>query len=88
VNDYEGIGGIDERYRSDLTLMYFVELDALAGVTSIRMVPLTMRQFSLHKATRADAQFMKAMLERESTFEPRLELGADNALTLRVVTCC
>jgi poly-gamma-glutamate synthesis protein (capsule biosynthesis protein) len=88
VNDYEGIGGIDGRYRSDLTLMYFVELDALAGVVSIRMVPLTMRRFSLHKATRADAQFLKTMLEREGRFEPRLELGADNALTVRVVTCC
>ena len=47
-----------------------------------------MRQFSLHRAARADAQFLKAMLEREGTFESRLELGADNALTLRIMTCC
>ncbi|HVY64419.1 MAG TPA: CapA family protein [Gammaproteobacteria bacterium] len=88
VNDYEGIGGIEQRYRSDLALMYFVDLDAAAGVASIRMVPLAMRRFSLHKGTRADAQFMKTMLEREGRFEPRLEIGADNALTLRVITCC
>jgi poly-gamma-glutamate capsule biosynthesis protein CapA/YwtB (metallophosphatase superfamily) len=88
LNDYEGIGGIDERYRSDLALMYFVELDLRVGLTTIRLVPLKMRQFSLHAAVREDAQFVKAMLERESALDHRLELGADNALTLRVVTCC
>jgi poly-gamma-glutamate synthesis protein (capsule biosynthesis protein) len=88
VNDYEGIGGIDDGYRSDLAVMYFVELDSVAGVVSIRIAPYVRRQFSLHRATRADAQFLKAMLEREGRFEPRLELGADDALTLRVVTCC
>jgi poly-gamma-glutamate capsule biosynthesis protein CapA/YwtB (metallophosphatase superfamily) len=88
LNDYEGIGGVDERYRSDLALMYFVETDVRFGLIALRMVPLKMRQFRLHAAAREDAQFLKAMLERESVLDQRIELGADNALTLRVMTCC
>jgi poly-gamma-glutamate capsule biosynthesis protein CapA/YwtB (metallophosphatase superfamily) len=88
LNDYEGIGGVDERYRGDLSLMYFVEIDVRVGTVDIRMVPLEMRRFSLHAAARDDAKFLKTMLERESVLEHGLELGADNALTLRVATCC
>jgi len=87
LNDYEGISG-HERYRGDLSVMYFVTLDPAHGVVTLRMVPLRMRRFSLEPASRADAEWLKAMLERESPLDRGLELAGDNSLTLRNLTCC
>jgi poly-gamma-glutamate synthesis protein (capsule biosynthesis protein) len=87
LTDYEGIGG-HERYRGDLAVMYFVAIDSVRGVETLRMVPLNLRRFSLARAPRSDAEWLKGMLERESALEHHLEIGADNALTLRVLTCC
>jgi poly-gamma-glutamate synthesis protein (capsule biosynthesis protein) len=87
LNDYEGIGG-HESYRGDLSLMYFVGIDAISGVVTLRMVLLQMRRFSLQPASRGDAQWLKAMLERESLLDYGIELADDNSLTLRIVKCC
>ena len=87
LNDYEGIGGY-ETFRGDLSLMYFVDVDAAGGIVTLHMVPLRMRRFSLQPASRGDAQWLTAMLERESVLEHGIELAGDHSLTLRVVTCC
>jgi poly-gamma-glutamate synthesis protein (capsule biosynthesis protein) len=81
LNDYEGIEG-HERYRGDLALMYFAALDPGGRLVSLRMVPLRMSKFRLERATRADAAWLKATLERESLLDRSLDLDADNALRL------
>jgi hypothetical protein len=41
-----------------------------------------MSKFRLERATRADAAWLKATLERESLLDRSLDLDADNALRL------
>lgn len=84
LNDYEGIGG-HERYRGDLSVMYFVTRDSARDVMTLRMTPLRMRRFSLEAPRRADAEWLKATLERESPLDRGLELTEDNSLTLRAL---
>jgi poly-gamma-glutamate synthesis protein (capsule biosynthesis protein) len=83
LNDYEGIEG-HERYRGDLTLMYFPTLDPAGRLLTLRLVPLRIRKLRLERATRADAAWLKAALERESLLDRGFELGANNALRLAV----
>jgi hypothetical protein len=47
-------------------------------------VPLRIRKLRLERATRADAAWLKAALERESLLDRGFELGANNALRLAV----
>ncbi len=67
LNDYEGIGG-HESYRPGLTLMYLPEFDrgngALAG---LELVPMRIRRFRLERATAAEAAWLAARLDRESS---------------------
>jgi poly-gamma-glutamate synthesis protein (capsule biosynthesis protein) len=81
LNDYEGIEG-HERYRGDLVLMYFPTLDPAGRLVTLRMVPLRLRKFRLERATRADAAWLKATLERESVLDRNIGLDPDNALRL------
>jgi poly-gamma-glutamate synthesis protein (capsule biosynthesis protein) len=81
LNDYEGIGG-HERYRGDLPLMYFATLDTTGRLAGLRLVPLRIRRFRLERAARADAAWLKAMLERESVLDKSFEWEEDHALTL------
>jgi poly-gamma-glutamate synthesis protein (capsule biosynthesis protein) len=83
LNDYEGIRGY-ERYRGDLPVMYLAILDSAGALETLRMVPLSIRKFRLEPASRADAEWLKAMLERESLLDRGLELAADNSVTLRI----
>lgn len=83
LNDYEGIRGY-EKYRDDLTLAYFADIDgatgALAGLT---MVPLQIRNFRLNSATHKDAQWLRHILDRESNaLGAAVELAADDTLRL------
>ena len=84
LNDYEGISG-HEAYRGDLTLMYFVSLDAATGaLVSLEMTPMHMKRFRLNHATADDVLWLKEVLDREGKkFGNRVELEADNTLTLR-----
>jgi poly-gamma-glutamate synthesis protein (capsule biosynthesis protein) len=79
LNDYEGIDGY-EHYRSDLASMYFPTVDAAGRLLTLRIVPLRIRKLRLERATRADAAWLKATLDRESLLDRSLELDADNAL--------
>ena len=65
INDYEGIAG-HEYYRGDLSLGYFLDLDAASGaLLELRIAPFQMRRFGLHTVPRRDAEWVQSMLERE-----------------------
>lgn len=83
LNDYEGIGG-QEFYRSDLVLMYFPSINPDTGeLRHLRIVPMQIRRFSLHRASAADAQWLLEILNREGArFDTRLSLNADATLSL------
>jgi hypothetical protein len=45
LNDYEGIRGY-ERYRDDLALMYFADLDLANGdLHALKLIPLQIKNF-------------------------------------------
>lgn len=78
INDYEGISG-HEKYRGELTLMYFPQLDFNSGdLLDLKMVPMEIKQLSLHKASKKDAAWLQEILNRESRkFGVRIELKND-----------
>ena len=84
INDYEGIGGY-ESYRDDLSLMYFIDMDPAAELLiKLQMVPLKIRQFSLHFASIQDVQWLKNTLHREGRqFYTRVDINSDGRLALR-----
>ena len=62
LTDYEGIGGYEE-FRSDLALMYIVELDSSRGeLITARLVPMQMRRFRLQCASAADSLWLCDLL--------------------------
>ena len=83
LNDYEGITG-HETFRDDLALMYFPTIDIARGTPSrLDMVPLRIRHMRLARASRTDADWLRAGLDREGArFNTGVRLGADNVLTL------
>jgi poly-gamma-glutamate capsule biosynthesis protein CapA/YwtB (metallophosphatase superfamily) len=84
LNDYEGISG-HERYRGDLSLMYFASMDTSDGrLASLQITPLRMRRFSLHRVSPTDAKWLEAVLNREGrALGTRIERNADNTLAVR-----
>ncbi len=84
LTDYEGISG-HEHYRGNLSLMYFVTLDASSGrLRRCEMVPLEMRRFTLERASAADAAWLAKMLTREGeALGTGAALSADGTLSLR-----
>jgi poly-gamma-glutamate capsule biosynthesis protein CapA/YwtB (metallophosphatase superfamily) len=66
VNDYEGIGG-HEVYRSDLRLLYLLDLEHGSGrLIGLRMLPMQARQLRLRTAAAADVGWLRATLDRAS----------------------
>lgn len=70
LNDYEGIRGYEE-YRGDLGLLYFLDfgLEPEAdggGLRALTMVPLRRRRLRLERAQPEAAEWLRAVLERES----------------------
>ncbi len=84
INDYEGIGGY-EVFRGDLSLMYFLDIDPASGaLTGLEMVPLQIRKFSLDRASKPDAMWLRNTLHREGqVFGTRVKISDDGALALR-----
>ncbi len=63
MNDYEGIGG-QERYRSDLVLMYFIDVDVHGGdVLGLNLVPLRLVRFRLERPSREDTEWLLNRLD-------------------------
>ncbi len=83
INDYEGISG-HEDFRGELTLMYFPELDPGTGdLLSLKMIPMEIKNFKLHKAKANDAVWLEQVLDRESKkIGTSVRREADNSLRL------
>jgi len=84
LNDYEGIAGY-EAYRSDLRLMYFLEVEPASGkLVRLWITPMQMRRFRLNRASVVDTRWLQEMLDREgSRLGSRVEAGPDGGLELR-----
>ena len=83
LNDYEGIQGY-ERYRDDLSLMYFLTLDANTGqLLRLRMAPMQIRQFRLNRASDEDARWLRDTLDEEGgRFGTGMSLDGEGMLCL------
>lgn len=65
INDYEGIHG-EERFRGDLSLMYFISMDPESGrLARCSMKPMQMQQFRLKRASTRDELWLRDLLNRE-----------------------
>jgi poly-gamma-glutamate synthesis protein (capsule biosynthesis protein) len=63
LNDYEGIGGY-ERYRDDLALMYFADLDPASGsLHALKLIPLQIKNFRLCIPTSRDIEWVQQTLD-------------------------
>jgi poly-gamma-glutamate capsule biosynthesis protein CapA/YwtB (metallophosphatase superfamily) len=66
LNDYEGIRG-HEKYRGDLTLMYFADIHPESkDLVALELVPLQIRKFRLTRASSKDVGWLRETLDRES----------------------
>jgi poly-gamma-glutamate capsule biosynthesis protein CapA/YwtB (metallophosphatase superfamily) len=83
LNDYEGICGY-EKYRDDLGLMYFADIEVATGnVTTLDIVPLQVRRFCLERPSDRDIDWIAQTLNRESrTFGAGVARAANGHLTL------
>jgi poly-gamma-glutamate capsule biosynthesis protein CapA/YwtB (metallophosphatase superfamily) len=84
IDDYEGITG-HERYRDDLTLMFFPTLDLRSGrLVTLQMTALQIRRLRLQRATDDDAVWLCDTLTRVSApFGVTVEVTGDGALAAR-----
>lgn len=83
LNDYEGIQG-NEIFRSDLCLMYFINVEASTGkLSSLNMMPMQIRRFRVNNVARADALWLRGLLETEGErLGCSVELKPQNMLSL------
>jgi poly-gamma-glutamate synthesis protein (capsule biosynthesis protein) len=83
LNDYEGIGGY-ERFRSDLVLMYFPEIDPRTGaLRELEMTPLRIHRFRLERARPDEGEWLRRTLDRASrSTGSRVVSEADGRLRL------
>jgi poly-gamma-glutamate capsule biosynthesis protein CapA/YwtB (metallophosphatase superfamily) len=87
LNDYEGIGGY-ERYRDDLALMYFVDLDPTSGsLHAIKLIPLQIKNFRLSIPLWRDIEWIQQTLDRRcQQFGTRVILDAERQFVLASAT--
>jgi len=83
LNDYEGIGG-EERYRPDLTLMYFPSFDRSGRLMRFLARPMRICRFRLERTTEQDHRWLARMLTREGgALGTRAEVQPDGMLAVR-----
>lgn len=86
LNDYEGIGG-HESFKAHLTLMYFVSVDPLTGkFIYLHIVPMQIKHFKLNRVSKADALWLRNLLDREGKnlrTKMKLIVNNDNILLLK-----
>lgn len=84
LNDYEGIRG-QERYRGDLSLMYFADVDPSTGeLGGLRMVPTQVRRFRVTKPDKKDVLWLLDVLNREGRrFGTSVIMNEDQSLSLQ-----
>jgi len=85
LNDYEGISGY-EAYRGDLVLLYALSFEAGPGTLSaLRMAPFRIKRFSLNRASPEEADWLTALLARESApFDVAVERLPDGLIAARL----
>ena len=83
LTDYEGIEGY-ERFRGDLSMMYFPELDVESGgLRRLTMTPTQMRRFQVRRATAEDSAWLERRLNREGErLGTRVRRDGENRLHL------
>jgi poly-gamma-glutamate synthesis protein (capsule biosynthesis protein) len=83
LNDYEGIPGY-ERYRDDLALMYFADLDPASGsLHALKLIPLLIKNFRLSIPPWRDIEWIQQRLDREcQKFGTRVSFDAERQLTV------
>jgi poly-gamma-glutamate capsule biosynthesis protein CapA/YwtB (metallophosphatase superfamily) len=83
LNDYEGIRGY-ERYRDDLALMYFADLDPASGsLQALKLVPLLIKNFRLSNPSWRDIEWIQQTLAGEcQQFGTRVILDSDRQLVV------
>jgi poly-gamma-glutamate synthesis protein (capsule biosynthesis protein) len=83
INDYEGITGYDQ-YRGDLRLLYFASVEPDTGrLLNLRIVPMQARKMRLHRASLADSEWLRAVLNQISLdFSSGVYLAPDGILAL------
>jgi poly-gamma-glutamate capsule biosynthesis protein CapA/YwtB (metallophosphatase superfamily) len=86
LNDYEGIRGY-ERYRDDLVLMYFADLEPTSGTLhALKLVALQIKNFRLSRPSRQDVEWVQQTLDRESRrFGTRVTFDADQNLVVEAL---
>ncbi len=84
LNDYEGIGSY-ESYRSELSLMYFADVEPLTGKRiRLQMTPTQIKNFKIIRASRSDALWLRDTLNREGKqFGTHVTLNENYTLTLQ-----
>jgi poly-gamma-glutamate capsule biosynthesis protein CapA/YwtB (metallophosphatase superfamily) len=84
IDDYEGIPG-HEQYRDDLRLLYLASLLPDTGqLAALHMVPMQVRKMRLHRAGRADSQWLATTLDRISrSYGSRIDRDPGGTLNLR-----
>jgi poly-gamma-glutamate synthesis protein (capsule biosynthesis protein) len=83
INDYEGISG-REKYRDELSLMYFPKLETSGALSSLEMTPMEIRKFRLNRVANEDLTWIQKRLDREcKRFETSIEREKDGRLILR-----
>ena len=83
LNDYEGIDGY-ERYRDDLALMYFADLDPTSGsLHALKLVPLQIKNFRLSIPSWRDIEWIQQTLDGEcQQFGTRVVLDSERQLVV------
>lgn len=83
VNDYEGVRGY-ERYRDDLALMYFADLDPTSGsFQALKLVPLQIKNFRLSIPSRRDIEWIQQTLDGQcQQFGTRVILDPERPVAL------
>ena len=85
LNDYEGISG-HESYRPDLVLAYRLTLERDGSCSGLELLPFRIANFRLNRATREEAEWLAATMDRECRrFYGRVTLDPA-ALELRVTS--
>jgi poly-gamma-glutamate synthesis protein (capsule biosynthesis protein) len=84
LDDYEGIGG-KEKFRDELTLMYFPDVNPVTGrLSDLRLTPMRIKRFRANRASSGEAGWLEDTINREARrFNVRVELGDDHRLELR-----
>jgi len=83
LNDYEGIRGY-ERYRDDLALMYFADLDPTSGsLHALKLAPLQIKNFRLSIPSWRDIEWIQQTLDGKcQQFGTRVVLDSERQLVV------